>query len=94
MSQKDLIRELKETISDLTKEKNDAIKLSSDKDLKIKKLLVQLELTNSDIKSMGSKIAELEDKLKRKRKKTLDNTEQLTSDNNEKKDETNVDIKE
>ena len=94
MSQKDLIRELKETISDLTKEKNDAIKLSSDKDLKIKKLLVQLELTNSDIKSMGSKIAELEDKLKGKRKKTLDNTEQLTSDNNEKKDETNVDIKE
>ena len=94
MSQKDLIRELKETISDLTKEKNDAIKLASDKDLKIKKLLVQLELTNSDIKSMGSKIAELEDKLKRKRKKTLDNNEELSSDNNEKKDETNVDIKE
>jgi vacuolar-type H+-ATPase subunit I/STV1 len=94
MSQKDLIRELKETISDLTKEKNDAIKLASDKDLKIKKLLVQLELTNSDIKSMGSKIAELEDKLKRKRKKTLDNTEELSNDNNEKKDETNVDIKE
>ena len=94
MSQKDLIRELKETISDLTKEKNDAIKLASDKDLKIKKLLVQLELTNSDIKTMGNKIAELEGKLKRKRKKTLDNTEELSSDNNEKKDETNVDIKE
>ena len=94
MSQKDLIRELKETISDLTKEKNDAIKLASDKDLKIKKLLVQLELTNSDIKSMGNKIAELENKLKRKRKKTLDNTEELASDNNEKKDETSVDIEE
>lgn len=94
MSQKDLIRELKETISDLTKEKNDAIKLASDKDLKIKKLLVQLELTNSDIKSMGNKIAELEGKLKRKRKKTLDNTEELSNDNNEKKDESSVDITE
>lgn len=94
MSQKDLIRELKETISDLTKEKNDAIKLASDKDLKIKKLLVQLELTNSDIKTMGNKIAELEGKLKRKRKKTLDNTEELSNDNNEKKDESSVDITE
>jgi len=94
MSQKDLIRELKETISDLTKEKNDAIKLSSDKDLKIKKLLVQLELTNSDIKSMGTKIAELESKLKKKQKKTVENIEQLSNDNNEKKDETSVDIEE
>jgi hypothetical protein len=94
MSQKDLIRELKETISDLTKEKNDAIKLASDKDLKIKKLLVQLELTNSDIKSMGTKIAELESKLKKKQKKTVENIEQLSNDNNEKKDETSVDIEE
>lgn len=94
MSQKDLIRELKETISDLTKEKNDAIKLASDKDLKIKKLLVQLELTNSDIKSMGTKIAELESKLKKKQKKTVENIEELSNDNNEKKDETNVDIEE
>lgn len=94
MSQKDLLRELKETISDLTKEKNDAIKLASDKDLKIKKLLVQLELTNSDIKSMGTKIAELESKLKKKQKKTVENIEQLSNDNNEKKDETSVDIEE
>jgi len=94
MSQKDLIRELKETISDLTKEKNDAIKLASDKDLKIKKLLVQLELTNSDIKSMGTKIAELESKLKKKQKKTVENIEQLSNDNKEKKDETSVDIEE
>jgi len=94
MSQKDLIRELKETISDLTKEKNDAIKLASDKDLKIKKLLVQLELTNSDIKSMGTKIAELESKLKKKQKKNVENIEQLSNDNNEKKDETSVDIEE
>lgn len=94
MSQKDLLRELKETISDLTKEKNDAIKLASDKDLKIKKLLVQLELTNSDIKSMGTKIAELESKLKKNQKKTVENIEQLSNDNNEKKDETSVDIEE
>ena len=35
MSQKDLLRELKLTIADMTKEKNDAIELSSTKDTKI-----------------------------------------------------------
>ena len=64
MAQKDLIRELKLTIADMTKEKNDAIKLASDKDSKIKQILTQLEQATDDVKAMGKKIAELEDKLK------------------------------
>ena len=64
MSQKDLVRELKLTIADMTKEKNDAIKLASDKDSKIKQILTQLEQATDDVKAMGKKIAELEDKLK------------------------------
>ena len=38
MSEKDLIREYKNTISDLTKEKDDAIHLASEKDSKIKQI--------------------------------------------------------
>jgi len=64
MGQKDLIRELKLTITDMTKEKNDAVKLSSDKDSKIKQILTQLEQATDDVKAMGKKIADLEDKLK------------------------------
>jgi|TARA_R110000803_G_scaffold82347_2_gene148493 chromosome segregation ATPase len=63
MSQKDLLRELKLTIADMTKEKNDAIELASTKDTKIKQILTQLEQATDDVKAMGKKIAELETKL-------------------------------
>jgi peptidoglycan hydrolase CwlO-like protein len=63
MSQKDLLRELKLTIADMTKEKNDAIELASTKDTKIKQILTQLEQATDDVKAMGKKIAELEAKL-------------------------------
>jgi len=64
MGQKDLIRELKATITDMTKEKNDAVKLASDKDSKIKQILTQLEQATDDVKAMGKKIADLEEKLR------------------------------
>lgn len=79
MGQKDLIRELKLTITDMTKEKNDAVKLASDKDSKIKQILTQLEQATDDVKAMGKKIADLEEKLKqnesvkiKKEKKSVD----------------------
>lgn len=68
MSEKDLIREYKNTIASLTEEKNDAIKLASEKDSKIKQLLIQIENCNGDTQIMGKKIAELESKLKKKHK--------------------------
>ena len=66
MSERDLIREYKNTISDLTKEKDDAIKLVSQKDSKIKQLLIQVEQAKQDLKNIGKKIAYLESKLKKK----------------------------
>ena len=66
MSEKDLIREFKETIADLTSEKKELNDTIEDKDSKIKKILIQLEQANQDMQSMGKKIAELEKKLNKK----------------------------
>ena len=43
MSDKELVTELKQQIADLTQEKKDAIKLASEKDSKIKQILIKLE---------------------------------------------------
>jgi hypothetical protein len=75
MSQKDLIRELKLTIVDMTKEKNDAVKLASDKDVKIKQLLTQLEQSTDDTKALGKKVADIEDKLRKKESVSVDKVE-------------------
>ena len=64
MSERDLIREYKNTISDLSKEKDDAIKLVSQKDSKIKQLLIQVEQATQDVHTMGKKIQELDEKAK------------------------------
>ena len=60
MSDKDLIREYKQTISDLTKDKRELTDTIEDKDSRIKKILIQLEQANQDVQSAGKKIAELE----------------------------------
>ncbi len=97
MSDKELVTALKHQIADLTTEKNDAIKLASEKDSKIKQLLIQLENANDDTHTMGKKISELETKLKKKQqiKRVIDEkiTEILenTSENKEKKDALSVD---
>jgi DNA repair ATPase RecN len=97
MSERDLIREYKNTISDLTKEKDDAIKLVSQKESKIKQLFIQVEQATQDVQNMGKRIAELEFKLKKKQeiKRVIDKkiTEILenTEENKEKKDAPSVD---
>ncbi len=65
MSERDLIREYKNTITDLIKEKDDAIKLVSQKDSKIKQLLIQVEQATQDVHTMGKKIQELDEKAKK-----------------------------
>ena len=97
MSEKDLIGEYKSTISDLTKEKDDAIHLASEKDSKIKQILIKLEQANQDVHTMGKRIAELETKLRKKQKikRVIDEkiTEILENPNiiEEKKDDESVD---
>ena len=66
MSDKDLLREYKQTITDLTKDKKELNDTIEEKDSRIKKILIQLEQANQDMQSMGKKIAELEKKLNKK----------------------------
>ena len=47
-------------------ESTDAVKLASDKDSKIKQLLIQLENANDELHSMGKKIGDLESTAKKK----------------------------
>ena len=90
MSSKDLLTEYKLTIAELTTEKKDAVELVAVKDSKIKKILIQLEQANSDVQALGSKIAELQDKLSKK--ETIKGTINKKIDEIlEKKDEETVD---
>ena len=93
MSDKDLLREYKNTITDLTKDKKELTDTIEEKDSRIKKILIQLEQANQDVQSAGKKIAELEKKLNKKQviKRVIDEklTEIIenTSKNDEEKDE-------
>lgn len=90
MSSKDLLTEYKLTIAELIKEKKDAVELVAIKDSKIKKILIQLEQANSDVQALGSKIAELQEKLSKK--ETIKRTINKKIDEIlEKKDEETVD---
>ena len=91
MADKDLIRQYKDTILDLTKEKEEAFKTIKDKDLRIKKILIELEQANYDIQSMGKKINELEIKLNKKvnLSKKID---EVLSEESEKKVSNSVDM--
>ena len=66
MSDYELISALKNQIIDVTEVETDAVKLASDKDSKIKQLLIQLENANDELHSMGKKIGDLESTAKKK----------------------------
>ena len=95
MTEKDLLREYKNTISDLIKEKDDINNLVKDKDSKIRKILIQLEQANQDIQAMGKKIAELESKLKKKssiKKNLSKKIDEILGEENENKVDKSVDM--
>jgi len=93
MADKDLIRQYKDTIVELTKEKEENFKTIKDKDLRIKKILIELEQANDDIQSMGRKINDLENKLNKKQdlSKKID---KVLSEQSEKKVSDSVDMDE
>jgi|TARA_R110000803_G_scaffold59572_3_gene118310 hypothetical protein len=66
MSSKDLIREYKEQLKSLGDEKQSLIRLTDEKDLRIKKLLIQLEQANDDVQTLGKKVHEVESQAKKK----------------------------
>lgn len=64
MSQKDLLRELKNTIKELSEEKDDLLTKLKSKESRIKQVLIQLEQSVDDVTHCGKKIREQEEEIK------------------------------
>jgi len=64
MSQKDLLRELKSTIKELSEEKDDLLTKLKSKESRIKQVLIQLEQSVDDVAHCGKKIREQEQEIK------------------------------
>jgi chromosome segregation ATPase len=58
MSERELVHELKETIRDLSKEKENADNTIKQKESRIKQVLIKLEHATTDVKSLGHKVGE------------------------------------
>jgi chromosome segregation ATPase len=59
MSTNDLVKELKATIQDISKDRDDALDNAKSKESRIKQLMIKLEHSNDDVQSCGHKIGEL-----------------------------------
>ena len=73
MSERDLVRELKENIKELTQDRDDALAKCKTKESRMRQVMIKLEHAVQDVQSMGHKIgeqnkemAELEAKLQTK----------------------------
>jgi len=88
MSQKDLLRELKSTIKELSDEKDDLLTKLKSKESRIKQVLIQLERSVDDVAHCGKKIREQEEEIKElteevknlKKSTEPDNAEQTTQE--------------
>ena len=58
MSERDLVRELKETIKDLTKDRDEALAKVLTKESRLKQVMIKLEHATGDVQSIGHKIGE------------------------------------
>ena len=63
MSERDLVRELKETIKDIAKDRDDALDKVKTKESRLKQTLIKLEHATDDTKACGRKIQEQNDKI-------------------------------
>ena len=63
MSERDLVRELKETIKDLTEDRDDALAKVVSKESRLKQVMIKLEHATSDVQSLGHKIGEQNKKI-------------------------------
>ena len=90
MSERDLVRELKENIKELTKDRDDALDKVKTKEGRMRQVMIKLEHATEDVQSMGHKIgeqnkkmAELEAKLQTKERlldEALERIKSLTDD--------------
>ena len=58
MSEKDLVKELKSAITDITQDRDDTLTKLKAKDSRNKQVLIKLEHATADVQSMGHKIGE------------------------------------
>ena len=90
MSERDLVRELKENITELTQDRDDALAKCKTKESRLRQVMIKLEHATEDVQSMGHKIgeqnkemAELEAKLQTKERlleEALERIKSLTDD--------------
>ena len=90
MSERDLVRELKENIKELTQDRDDALAKVKSKESRMRQVMIKLEHAVQDVQSMGHKIgeqnkemAELEAKLQTKERlleEALERIKLLTDD--------------
>ena len=103
MSERDLVRELKENIKELTQDRDDALAKCKTKESRMRQVMIKLEHAVQDVQSMGHKIgeqnkeiADLKAKLETK-SKLLDEALQKikdTDDHSSKETDTDTDDKE
>ena len=96
MSERDLIKELKAQITDLTADRDDALSKVKAKESRMKQVMIKLEHATSDTQAVGhkigeqnKKIAELEAKLETKSKlldEALERIKSLTDDSTQETD--------
>jgi len=103
MSERDLVRELKENIKELTKDRDDALDKVKTKEGRMRQVMIKLEHATDDVQSLGHKIgeqnkriADLEAKLHTKERlldEALERIKSLTDDSTTETD-THTDNKE
>ena len=96
MSEKDLVKELKSAIADLTQDRDDALAKVKSKESRMKQVLIKLEHATSDVQSLGHKIgdqnkviSDLQAKLETKEKlleEALERLKGIHDDSTEKKE--------
>ena len=58
MSERDLVKELKAEIAEITKDRDDALAKVKAKESRMKQVLIKLEHATSDVQTVGHKIGE------------------------------------
>ena len=96
MSERDLVRELKENIKELTQDRDDALAKVKTKESRMRQVMIKLEYATADVQSLGHKIgdqnkiiSELQAKLDTKERlleEALERIKSLTDDSTEEKD--------
>ena len=96
MSERDLVKELKAEIAEITKDRDDALAKVKAKESRMKQVLIKLEHATSDVQTVGHKIgeqnkqiAELQAKLETKDKlldEALDKIKDINDDSTQETD--------